>query len=69
MKKDTDTTATLPEPAAAVPPPTGIYEVLCEGPLKVGGVLAYRTARLNLTQPQADALLAAQPECIRFLGI
>ncbi len=61
MKKETiETTTTAPALA--------IYEVLCES-VKIGGVIAYRTARVNLTQEQVDALNAAQPGTVRFLGI
>lgn len=48
--------------------PTAIYEVLADC-LKIGGVLAYRTARVNLTKEQAEALNAAQPGSVKFLGI
>ena len=65
MKDKPDTTTTT-APAA---PALLFYEVLADGPLKVGGALAFRTARLNLTKEQADALLTAVPGCIRFLGI
>lgn len=68
MKDKTDTAANAATPQAD-PPALLKYEVLCEGPLKVGGVLAYRTARLNLTQAQADAINTAAPGSLRFLGI
>jgi hypothetical protein len=61
MKKETTSTETT-APALA------IYEVLCES-VKIGGVIAYRTARVHLTQEQAAALNAAQAGTVRFLGI
>jgi hypothetical protein len=64
MKKDTDTTDTTPTTAPAL----AIYEVLCES-CKIGGVIAYRTARVNLTAEQATALNTAQPGTVKFLGI
>lgn len=66
--KDNTTAANAAAPAAD-PPALLKYEVTCDGPLKVGGVLAYRSARLNLTREQADAINAAQPGSVRFLGI
>lgn len=44
------------------------YEVLVKS-VQIGGVIAYRTARVQLTKEQADALNTAQPETVRFLGI
>lgn len=44
------------------------YEVLCEQ-VKVGEVIAYRTAQVNLTQAQAEALESVQPGSLKFLGI
>lgn len=66
--KDNTTAANAATPQAD-PPALLKYEVTCDGPLKVGGVLAWRGARLNLTQAQADAINAAQPASVRFLGI
>lgn len=63
MKKETATTET-----ATTAPALAIYEVLCES-VKIGGVVAYRTARVNLTQEQATALNAAQAGTVKFLGI
>lgn len=60
----TTTTATPPAPA-----PAAVYEVTIDGPIKVGGVIASRGARLYLTPDRAAALLAAIPGCIRPLGI
>ncbi len=48
--------------------PLAVYEVLANE-VKIGGVIAYRTARVNLTKEQADALNAAQPDTVRFIGI
>jgi hypothetical protein len=64
MNKQNTTTATPEEK----PETTAIYEVLA-ATVKIGGVIAYRTARVNLTKTQADALNAAQPDTVRFLGI
>lgn len=49
-------------------PALGIYEVLVPT-VKIGGVIAYKGARVNLTQEQADALNKAQTNTVRFLGI
>ena len=67
MKKETDTTPAA-APATPAAPALAIYEVLCES-VKIGGVIAYRTGRVNLTQDQASALNTAQPGTVRFLGI
>lgn len=56
--KDTTTT----------PATTLIYEVLVAS-VKIGGVIAYKTARVNLTKEQADALNAAQAGTVKLLGI
>lgn len=61
--KDT-TTTTPPAPA-----PRLIYELTVPGPVKVGGVLAYQGARLNLTAEAAAALNSAMPGALRLLGI
>jgi len=45
-----------------------VYEVTCES-IKIGGVIAYRTARVNLSKDQADALNSNQPGTVRFVGI
>lgn len=55
-------------PETSTAPALAVYEVLCES-VKIGGVIAYRTARVNLTQGQANALNSAQPNTVRFLGI
>lgn len=66
MKKETNSTrGDTPPPQA---PALAIYEVLCES-VKIGGVIAYRTARVNLTTEQASALNTAQPGTVKFLGI
>lgn len=62
MKNNDTTTTTTPEE------PRSIYEVLCAS-VKIGAVIAYRGARVNLTKTQAEALNAAQPGTVRFLGI
>lgn len=62
-KKPTeDANTATPDAALAV------YEVLVPS-VKIGGVIAYRTARVNLTKEQADALNQNQPDTVRFLGI
>jgi hypothetical protein len=69
-KKTTDSAA--PDAASATPesaPVLGVYEVLATGPIKIGGVLAYKTAQVRLTTAQADALNAAQPGSVQFIGI
>lgn len=48
--------------------PLAVYEVLVNE-VKLGGVIAYRSARVNLTKEQADALNAAQPNTVKFIGI
>lgn len=45
-----------------------VYEVLVKS-VKIGGVIAYRTARVNITKEQADALNAAQPDTVKLIGI
>lgn len=55
-------------PKAPKPEPKFEYEVLAHE-LKIGGVIAYRTARVKLTKAQADALNSAQPDSVKFLGI
>lgn len=66
MKDKTEANAAPPaeKPAEKL----AIYEVLFPS-VKIGAVIAYRTARVNLTKTQADALNAAQPGTVRFLGI
>lgn len=54
------------KPAAETP---AIYEMTAPGPLKVGGVLAYRGARLTLTASQAETVNRHQPGALRFLGV
>ena len=54
---------------AAQESPRAVYEVLVDGPLKIGGVLAYKTARVNLTKEQADTINANEPGALRFLGV
>lgn len=44
------------------------YEVTAKM-IKIGGCLCYRTARVNLTQEQADAINKAQPDSVKFLGV
>lgn len=61
-KKDT-TSASAAEPA-----PLLSYEVMVDQ-VKIGKVIAFRTARVNLTKAQADTLNEAQPDTVRFLGI
>jgi len=66
MKKITDpapVSAASPAPAALVK-----YEVLADS-VNVPGAIAYRTARVNLTPAQADAINAAQPGSLKFLGL
>jgi len=62
MKNKEETT---PAPAVCV------YEVTLPGSetLKIGAALCYNTARIRLAKPQADALLAARPGCLKFLGV
>jgi len=67
-KKPTEETTeagAAPETPAA---PLLKYEVLAKQ-LKIGGVIAYRTARVNLTKEDAEAINSNQPESVRFLGI
>jgi hypothetical protein len=45
-----------------------LYEVLVPS-VKIGAVIAYRTAQVRLTTAEAEALNAAQPETVRFLGL
>lgn len=62
MKKETTTETESAAPA------TALYEVLVPS-VKIGGVIAYRTARVRLTKEQAAALNSNHPETVRFLGI
>lgn len=66
-KQNTSDAADTPSPQSTAPA-LSVYEVLCKS-IKVGGVIAYRSARVNLTKEQADALNSAQPGSVRFLGI
>jgi hypothetical protein len=69
-KKTTDSAAAEAAPSTPEAAPVlGVYEVLVPGPIKIGGVLAYKTAQVNLTKAQADALNAAQPGTVKFIGI
>jgi hypothetical protein len=69
MKTASDTTdVSSPNPAVAEEP-RSFYEVTAEGPIKIGGVLAYRTAQVKLTKAQADALNAELPGSVKFLGV
>jgi hypothetical protein len=67
-----DAAATLPSAAPApapAPEPSPVwYEVLVPS-VKIGGAICYRTARVRLTKAAAEALNAAQPNTVRFLGI
>jgi len=65
--KSANTTAASDTDTAAAPQLMS-YEVMAEK-VKIGKVIAYRTARVNLTNDQADALNSAQPDTVRFLGI
>jgi hypothetical protein len=69
MNTKSDKTSDVSSTPAAAEEPRAVYEVLVNGPTKVGGVLAYQGARLNLTKAQAEALNAAQPGTVKFLGI
>ena len=62
-KKPTDDANATTQAAALA-----VYEVLAPS-VKIGGVIAYRTGRVNLTQEQAVTLNSNQPETVRFLGI
>lgn len=55
--------------AAPAAPSTAVYEVTVDGPLKVGGVITARGARLNLTAEQAEALNKAVPGAVKLLGV
>lgn len=72
MSKDTapttDSAAIPAAPPAAAAPVAMLYEVTCAGPLKIGGVLAWRTARLPVYPATAEAINAAQPGSLMFLG-
>jgi hypothetical protein len=76
MKNDMSKTANTTQGAEGAPaasttteaPARVLYEVLAEK-LKVGKVIAYRTARVNLTSAQADEINAAAPGTVKFLGI
>jgi len=68
MPKDATTDVSSATPIAAEES-RSFYEVLVDGPIKVGGVLAYRTAQVKLTKTQADQLNAAQPGTVKFLGV
>lgn len=65
MKAPTTTDAPASEKPAE---PTAVYEVLVES-VKIGAVIAYRTARVNLTPSQAETLNSIQPDTVRFVGI
>lgn len=69
MKTAPDKTTEVASAPAAAEEPRAFYEVLVDGPTKVGGVLAYKTARLSLTKAQADTINAAQPGTVQFLGV
>jgi hypothetical protein len=64
MKTTTTETASV----SAAAEPLLKYEVLVDS-VKIGAVIAYRTAQVNLTKAQAEALNSAQPDTVKFLGI
>jgi hypothetical protein len=64
-KQPTTTTETASVSAAET---RLVYEVLADS-VKIGGVIAFRTARVHLTKSQAETLNSAQPDTVRFLGI
>lgn len=57
-----DATAEAPSTALLV------YEIIVSE-LRVSGVIAYQTARVNLTKAQAEAINDAQPGSLKFIGI
>jgi len=67
IKKETSNAADG-TPAPTAPPSLAVYEVLAPS-IKLGGVIAYRSARVNLTKEQAEALNEAQAETVKFIGI
>ena len=68
MANKKETTADETIPPVPPTPQLAIYEVLVKS-VKIGGVIAFRTARVNLTKEQADALNAAQPDTVKFIGV
>jgi hypothetical protein len=68
MAKETKDTSETASAAATTDQPLLKYEVLVDS-VKIGAVIAYRTAQVNLTKAQAEALNSAQPDTVRFLGI
>lgn len=65
MNDPIDNIDPIPAPATE---PKFEYEVLCRE-LKIRGVIAYRTARVKLTEAEADSLNKIQPGSLKFLGI
>lgn len=61
MAKNTDKPAAKEEPLMS-------YEVTA-AEIKIGAVIAYRTARVKLTKSKADALLDAMPGSLKLLGL
>lgn len=56
-------------PEAPATEPVYVYEVVIDGPVKIGGVLAYKTARLHLTKDRAAMVNEAFPGALKLLGI
>lgn len=69
MKNDTSTPAESDHPTAPEPETKMLYEVTCAGPVKIGGVLAWRTARLPVFPSVATAINGAQPGSLMLLGV
>ena len=69
--KDKSESAESVSVTVSQPPIPCCYEVVMPGsePLKIGGMLCYNTARVTLSKERADALLAARPDCLKFLGV
>jgi hypothetical protein len=69
MAKSTPPTEKAAPAAAEAPGPILVFQLLAKGPIKVGGVIAYQGARLNLTQAKADTVNAAFPGALKLIGV
>ena len=59
------------QPASETPAPaaTAVYEVAVNGPIKIGGVIAWRGARLYLTEAQASSINSIYPNAVTLIGV
>lgn len=56
-------------PETPTPPAINCYVLTVAGPIKIGGVQAYRGARLLLTKDKADAVNEQMPGALQWIGV